>query len=101
MAFFEGGFDRVREEEAIKGFDLEGLLRKMEEVTAEWHKKENRDESVRQIELPLIEQLAKTKVPTDKKDEVLRVVREFYGLADDTLAVQIAKNLEAKLKSKE
>lgn len=100
MAFFERGFNRQAEEESIRDLDLDGVLKRMQEVTAEWRKKEDRDESVRQIELPLIEQLVKIKIPADKKEEVLKVVHEFYGLADDTLAIQLAKNLEATLKSK-
>ncbi len=98
MPFFEGDFDHPRETESIRNLDLDGVLKRMREVTAEWKKGEDRDERVRYIELDLAKRLVEMEdLLFQRKEEVLAVIEEFAGLADDTKGFKILADIVQRL----
>ena len=77
---------------------LDEVLRRMQEITAEWEKPTGeRNEGVRREELPLVERLSKMEIPAEKSEEVLRVIKAFRELADDQSVDPVLDEIAAKL----
>jgi hypothetical protein len=101
MGFGEGGSEFKREGNG-EG-KLNEILDEMKKISDEWKKPiGKRNESVREQELPLVQRLKDlTEIPVGRKDEVLSVVEEFAGLADDTKVQPILEKIIERLTSKD
>ncbi len=71
--------------------NFETILETMKAITAEW-KKEDRDERVRSKEISLALRLPKIQIPEDKKEEFLKVAKDFiHGLMTSRLVFLLRK----------
>jgi hypothetical protein len=87
------------ESKKIENLGLDKILKVMREIIAEWKKPvgEERDESVRDSELPLAKELEGVEIPEDRKEEVMGVVRELKELGDDMRATPVFERILEKL----
>ena len=83
--------------------DLDGLLRQMKIIIDEWHRKpggDDRDESVRVLELPIIQSLAIREIPPENVARVIELLDDFITVGDDERAKEEAIVLRERIADK-